>query len=258
MRSLPATPVPVPLATLELRWPRLLLLLALPLLVCAPAQAQAQAQQHAVTPQLSPDTARSASPQSESAATDDPALATSPADSVEAAAAARLRLAHAHLAREPRVEDVVAAALAAFDAGSGDPQAVAARARRAGWVPRLTAGVRRGQGLDYASYQGDTGRLEQSTDGDLTLYAALTFELDRVVFRSEEVGLLRERRAAQQARVERAEAVLALYYERQRALLELAEHGDSPERSLALAYSTARLDAFTNGEFTRMIRASGS
>ena len=85
--------------------------------------------------------------------------------------------------------------------------------------------------------------------------AALTFELDRVVFRSEEVGLLRERRSAQDARTERAEAVLALYYARQRTLLELELQGPSPQRELDLAYSTARLDAFTNGAFTRMIRA---
>lgn len=171
-------------------------------------------------------------------------------------AVARQRLVRERLAREPRVEDVVAAALASFDAGACDPQAVARRARRAGWVPRLTAGLRRGQGLDYATYQGDTGRLEQSTDDDLTLYAALTFELDRVVFRSEEVGLLRERRSAQDARAERAEAVLALYYERQRALIELVLQGAAPERELKVAYSTARLDAFTNGAFTRMLRAS--
>jgi hypothetical protein len=174
----------------------------------------------------------------------------------EESADARVRRARERLAREPQAEDVVAAALAEFDAGAGNPQAVARRARRAGWVPRITAGMRRGQGLDYATYQGDTGRLEQSTDDDLTLYAALTFELDRVVFRSEEVGLLRERRAAQDARAERAETVLTLYYERQRALLELTLQGPSPERELAVAYSTARLDAFTNGAFTRMIRAS--
>jgi hypothetical protein len=43
---------------------------------------------------------------------------------------------------------------------------------------------------------------------------------------------------------------------RQRALIELVLQGASPERELKVAYSTARLDAFTNGAFTRMLRAS--
>jgi len=168
--------------------------------------------------------------------------------SAEALAAALAR--HA---REPSVEQVVAAAMRA--AGADRAGELAARARSAGWVPRVGLRARRGQTVDLASSQSvDEEALRLSTDEDLTLEATLTFELDRVVFRSEEVALAREARAEAATRAQRARDVIALYFERRRLQLE-RELGAPPSAatSARIAEIEALLDVFTQGEFRRMM-----
>jgi hypothetical protein len=166
---------------------------------------------------------------------------------------AAMHAALARYAREPSVERVVRAALRA--AGRDKTGALAARARSAGWVPRVGLRARRGQTVDLASSQtSDEEALRLSTDDDLTLEASLTFELDRVVWRSEEVALAREARAERQARSDRIREVIALYFERRR--LQLERDLGAP-RSVATAARVAEiealLDVFTNGAFQRMM-----
>lgn len=164
-----------------------------------------------------------------------------------------LRAALQRYAREPSVERVIAAALAHGSEPRAD--ALASRARTAGWVPRVTFRARRGQGVDLSHALSD--ELDFSTDDDLTLEAALTFELDRVVFRSEEVALARQAHAEGEARSKRVREVVALYFERRRLQLErdLAGSAD-PRRNVRIAELEALLDVFTNGAFSRMIAAS--
>jgi hypothetical protein len=166
--------------------------------------------------------------------------------------------------REPRVWQLVKAALRFADADPDRARAMASRARMAGWVPALKLAVRRGLTRDLSEYQTlETDRTNLSTDHDLVLEASLTFDLARLVFDHDEIALAREQRKAVQARAELARAVVALYFERRRLQLErdLLDGADLV-RAVRIAELEALLDAFTDGAFRRMIvslerRASG-
>jgi hypothetical protein len=176
--------------------------------------------------------------------------------SIPAPTQAAVQDALARYAREPSVERVVRAAVRA--AGRDKSGALASRARTAGWVPRVGLRARRGQTVDLATSQTtDEEALRLSTDDDLTLEASLTFELDRVVFRGEEVALAREARAERQARAQRTRDVIALYFERRRLQLE-RDLGAPPSvaRAARIAEIEALLDVFTNGAFQRMMARS--
>jgi hypothetical protein len=203
----------------------------------ATAQPGSRARAQATEPEQAPTAASDAAPSTARSA---------PTQAALAAALAR----HA---REPSVEQVVAAALRAAVADRA--VALAARARSAGWVPRVGLRARHGQTVDLASSQSlDEEALRLSTDEDLTLEATLTFELDRVVFRTEEVALAREARAETEARAQRAREVIALYFERRRLQLE-RDLGAPPsaETSARIEHIEALLDVFTKGEFRRMM-----
>jgi len=176
----------------------------------------------------------------------------SPSTATEVDAQA-LRRALESLSHEPSVERVVAAAVAAQPAdGSKD---LASRARSAGWVPRVGLRARRGQAVDLSAAQ-DGESLKLSTDDDLTLEASLTFELDRLVFRREEVALVQKAQAARAARLALIREVIALYFERRRVQLEQRLHGHTLQRSVRIAELSALLDLFTGGAFQRMISDS--
>jgi hypothetical protein len=169
---------------------------------------------------------------------------------------AAIRAALARYAHEPRVEELVKAAGAALAGARAEE--LAARARTAGWVPRVGLRARRGLGVDLASAQTeDEQALRLSTDDDLMLEASLTFELDRVVFRSEEVALAREQRAEEQVRAARLREVIALYFERRRLQLErdLGAPG-AMLRNARIAEIETLLDIFTNGAFRRMMHGT--
>jgi hypothetical protein len=176
-----------------------------------------------------------------------------PRDSGAAALATRGDIDRALLryAHEPTVEAVVSAALQT--APGQQAASLASRARSAGWVPRLAVRARRGQALDLsAPNQEDTLRVK--SNDDLTLEASLSFELDRLFFRTEEVALLRQHRTEQEQRVTLAGRVVALYFERRRLQLE-RDLDPLPDvaRSARIAEIGALLDVFTNGAFQRMI-----
>lgn len=166
----------------------------------------------------------------------------------------QLRAALQRYAREPSVRQVVDAVLAR--APEPRAAALASRARTAGWVPTLALRARRGQGVDLSHALADEA-LEFSTDDDLTLEAALTFELDRVVFRSEEVALARQAQSEADARATRVRNAIALYFERRRLQLErdLTPNAD-PRRALRILELEALLDLLTAGEFTRLLASA--
>ena len=171
-----------------------------------------------------------------------------------AASESAIREALQRYAREPAIEAVVRATVQA--APPSHAAALASRARTAGWVPRIGLRARRGQGVDLATSQSeDNEALRLSTGDDLTFEATLTFDLDRVVFRSEEVALAREERAENAVNAARVEQVVSLYFERRRLQLERDLGAPaSPERSARIAEIETLLNVFTRGEFSRMMR----
>jgi hypothetical protein len=167
--------------------------------------------------------------------------------------AADVQRALARYAHEPSVDAVLRAALKHFP--RTDTEALASRARTAGWVPTVRLGARRGQAVDLSSSVDDAVRL--STDDDLTLSGLLTFELDRVVFRREEVSLARTASTERRARQDRIEQVVHLYFLRRRLQVERdLGVGDQLGHAVEIARIEALLDAFTSGEFLRMMDAS--
>lgn len=117
---------------------------------------------------------------------------------------------------EPSVREVIAAVHARDGSKSDD---LADRARLSGWVPTVGLKARRGQGVDLASSSSQDA-LRLSTDDDLTLEAALTFDLGRVVFAREEVAISRQAHAEREREGERVREVIELYFERRRLQVE--------------------------------------
>lgn len=171
--------------------------------------------------------------------------------------ARQLRAALAQYAHEPSVERVVAAAVRA---SALDPEAVrsaASRARARGWLPTLRLGARHGQARDAYALQAAGSDRASFTNGDeLGFEAWLSFDFGRVAFATEEVPLLREARSVDFARRELVRAIVHVYFERRRLQLERDLLGrDAIDHVMKIAEATALLDAFTAGEFGRMIAA---
>jgi len=120
--------------------------------------------------------------------------------------------------REPSVRELIAAMHARSGSGSSSSE-LGDRARLSGWVPTIGLKARRGQAVDLAS-SSDDDALKLSTDDDLTLEAALTFDLGRVVFAREEVAIARQAHAEREDAQERVREVIGLYFERRRLQVE--------------------------------------
>jgi hypothetical protein len=172
--------------------------------------------------------------------------------------AKRLQEALARFAKEPSVAQVLRAA--SRIAPHAEPaEALASRARLSGWVPSLGLKARRGQAVDLASSGGDES-LRLSTDDDLTLEAGLTFELSRVVFAREEVAVRRQADVEQRERAAQRGAIIRLYFERKRLLVERelldAKAPEAIARSVRILEIEALLDTFTGGAFGRMMKSA--
>jgi hypothetical protein len=166
-------------------------------------------------------------------------------------------------AHEPSVGDVVKAAIGPERRHAEQLSSMSDRARLRGLVPSVELGARRGQGMDLrpAGTSAEVEGVRLSTDDDLVLEAALRFELGRLMFADEEVGIAREARAARGGRDERVRQVVELYFRRKRLLLErdLSERRDvnrDMDHEVRIAEAEALLDAFTGGAFRRMMAAS--
>ena len=186
-------------------------------------------------------------------------MSTAPPRPSPPSSAAHVRAALARYRREPTIAAVVRAAQ--FAMAHSPTASMASRARAAGWIPTVGLSARRGQAVDLsssaalASEQG----LRLSTGDDLSLTASLSFELDRLLFRREEIGIVREARAERAGRTDRIREIVRLYFVRRRLQLERdLGVGDPAAQALGIAEAEALLDAFTNGVFGRMLRTSGS
>lgn len=168
---------------------------------------------------------------------------------------ARIDAALARYRGEPSVARVVQAALAQRVLDPARARDAIERARLRGLVPTARAGVRRGQAIDLRGLTGEEGAANISTDDDLMVEGSLVFQFDRLVFASEEAGLLRELHSLESARLELVRAVVALYFERRRLQLERDLLGQRDlARTVRILEIEALLDVFTGGAFTRMMR----
>ncbi len=167
--------------------------------------------------------------------------------------AVRIAEALERYALEPRVDEL----LAALDDHPGlDLRAarrLARRSRRGGWLPQVRLGVRRGQQRDLTTQLVDEDSTRLSADDDLTLEATLTLRLDRAAYGEDELSTLREVRQRAVLRDDRAQLLIAFYFERRRLQLErdlLDQHDVATE--LRIHELQAMLDALTRGAFTRI------
>lgn len=171
----------------------------------------------------------------------------------EAITDARIEAALRRYRDEPSVQRVLQAALATRSRDPSRARDAIDRARLRGLLPTARAGIRRGQAIDLRDLTGADGA-NVSTDDDLMLEASLVFQLDRLVFAPEEVGLLRELRALEAEQLELVRAVVALYFERRRLQLERdLLHQRDVVRAMRILETEALLDVFTAGGFTRMM-----
>lgn len=165
----------------------------------------------------------------------------------------------ARYAAEPQVGEVVAAAV---QAARGDPQRFAdmtSRARWRGLIPHLDVGARRGQGVDLRWTTADQLDTQNTTADDLLLFATLRFDLGRLLFAAEELGVEREGRYERQAQHELIRQVVRLYFLRRRLQLERDLEGEqSLSQQLRIAEVEAMLEAFTDGAFGRMLRRAAT
>lgn len=154
---------------------------------------------------------------------------------------------------EPSVQHLVRAAIATRARDPGRARDAIDRARLRGLVPTVRGTIRRGHAIDLRNLTNGTGG-NLSTDDDLMLEARVSFQFERLVFASEEVGLLRELRALEAEQLELVRTVIALYFERRRLQLEgdLLNQRDVA-KAMRILEIEALLDAFTAGEFTRII-----
>jgi len=171
----------------------------------------------------------------------------------EAITDARIEAALRRYRDEPSVQRVLQAALATRSRDPSRARDAIERARLRGLLPTARAGIRRGQAIDLRDLTGADGA-NVSTDDDLMLEASLVFQLDRLVFAPEEVGLLRELRALEAEQLELVRAVVALDFERRRLQLERdLLHQRDVVRAMRILETEALLDVFTAGGFTRMM-----
>ncbi len=169
--------------------------------------------------------------------------------------AAQIRQALRRYQREPPVAALVRVALSSRTSTPGRVRDAMDRARATGWLPTTRAAVRRGQAVDLRGLTSDSARTNVSTDDDLMLEARLVFRFDRIVFASEEVGLLRELRATEAEQRELSRVIVQIYFERRRMQLERDLTGAADlARQVRILELEALLDAFTGGAFTRMMR----
>lgn len=163
----------------------------------------------------------------------------------------------ARYAHEPSVERVVAAALRFAQRSPQQFADMSARARLRGIIPHLDLGVRRGQGIDLRWTPADDIAGNRATADDITLFATLRFDLDRLLFTGEEVSIAREARFAHDARYALVRKVVHVYFLRRRLQLERDMLGGTSIAQLVRIQETeALLDAFTDGAWKRMLESA--
>ena len=162
-------------------------------------------------------------------------------------------------AHEPSVSQLVAAALRAQRHDPEHFSGMISRARLRGLLPHLDLGARRGQGIDLRWTPTDDLEAHRTTADDVTLFATLRFDLDRLIFAPEEIHVAREARFARHAQNELVRSVVHVYFLRKRLMLERDLLGSSSiAQQLRIEEAEALLNDFTGGAFQRMLRHSSA
>lgn len=126
------------------------------------------------------------------------------------------------------------------------------RGRLAALLPQVRGRARRGQAVDLSERVDD---LRYSTDDSLSLEVALTWDLNRLVYGSDEVALARETARRQEAKVQRSRLVVGVYFERRRLQLERDLLGVVDlAHELRIQELAAMLNALSDGAFSRLSR----
>ena len=165
--------------------------------------------------------------------------------------------------RQPDIGRVQRAVLAYLEIAPARLSRVAARARRAGWLPELRAraSLDRGRGrewdFDEVFSSGAVRSLfDSSTDRDrgLRLELDLNWDLSATASPDDELAISRERRQLVELRDQVLERVNRLYFERLRMLAELESAPEERVFELELRASelAAQLDSWTGGRFSRL------
>jgi hypothetical protein len=151
---------------------------------------------------------------------------------------------------EPEVHDVVAAVLRHSGIDPSRADGAMERARLAGLLPMVRAGLRQGTGYDFLQRQTDTTGTSSLTGiQDLAFIGQLTFRLDRLLYATDERTLLRESRTAAEQRMQIVSETVRLYFERRRLLVEIQLTGETDlDREARIAEIDALFEVMSGGE----------
>ncbi len=166
-------------------------------------------------------------------------------------------------AGEPSVEAVQRAAAVQLDGEAGRLDSLWRRARRAAWLPRLSAEVEHDERTTRVvgftgSSEADYLRFSPGTRASLRA----AWELDRLVFSRDELAVAEAASRLARHRQERVERATHLFFQRLRLKAELAvaPPEGAVERvraELELGRVTAELDALTGGLLGRAAARAG-
>ncbi len=168
-------------------------------------------------------------------------------------------------AAEPGVGQVHRAAIRYLDLGPERIRALARGVRRRGWLPRFelrgSYGGDRSRQRDYDdAFTYGESRLfvdrERERGRDFSLSTALVWELGDLAYHPESLDVSKEAREIIELRDDVLDEISQLYFERRRALLELAsqphpETGESARLRLRAEELRSGLDAWTGGWWSR-------
>jgi hypothetical protein len=167
---------------------------------------------------------------------------------------------------DPPIEQVHRAALAYLDLGAGPVAAMRRGVARRGWLPLVSFDVSRAEDSDRSVDRdetftsGVTHLLVDRGEGsarDFETSLTFTWNLGDLAYHPEQIDIAREAREVIKLRDDVLDEVTQLYFERRRALAELAARPDASEpEQLALRLRAAELaagiDAWTGGWFSRV------
>ncbi|GAB4564096.1 MAG: hypothetical protein Tsb0020_13880 [Haliangiales bacterium] len=163
-------------------------------------------------------------------------------------------------ASEPSLAEVRSAALRFAGLDQRPAPGWSRRARWAGALPQLSMklGLDRADDADLSRASSGTERLDLGRDRDLSLELRAVWRLDRVIYDSDELRAAQIAHSRHRERTQLLTHITTLYYQRRK--LQLAPLSDTPSenltRELSIAELTAKLDAFTGGEFSRALSTS--
>ncbi|HUU01556.1 MAG TPA: hypothetical protein VM425_08965 [Myxococcota bacterium] len=156
------------------------------------------------------------------------------------------------LKKEPGVALVVRVAWEEAGLQAARDRSREGRVRAAGWLPRLTGGVSKDIGgrWDYR-YEAGTSPVDQLQHSDGWRWDAnLSWDLPRAIYNPDEINVAREAAKRAMDRMEIANMVVRLYFDRLRLLVRGLPLPGTPE-ALKLLEATASLNAWTAGRFSK-------